>query len=98
MPCLLTKPFEQPSSLLVLQEMVIRVDKIFGGRSKEKRKMKVGVCLCLLRVQGSSSSSWAQRSGVQPVRAVPCSVRPCPITPMPPSSLPPMRRSARHGR
>ena len=27
----------------VPQEMVIRVDKIFGGRSKEKRKMKVGV-------------------------------------------------------
>lgn len=26
----------------VPQEMVIRVDKIFGGRSKEKRKMKVG--------------------------------------------------------
>ena len=34
-----------PLASSCLQEMVIRVDKIFGGRSKEKRKMKVGGAL-----------------------------------------------------
>ncbi|KAI7835952.1 hypothetical protein COHA_010151 [Chlorella ohadii] len=34
-----------------LQEMVIRVDKIFGGRSKEKRKMKVSEARPLIEEQ-----------------------------------------------